>query len=715
MTMTVGTTSANAEREHASGVFPRPTACAHCGTALSPGAVVDENGEAFCCAGCRAVRSFILACGLDQYYRHRDDLAPAPRPATPTTRGYAELDHPDVFERFVQTESDGTAQVTFVLEGVHCGACVWLIERLPRVVPGVCEARLAFERAEVRVRFRPDRTRLSAIARALDGLGYPPHLPSRISGEAHEAKADRDLVLRLGVAFAAAGNVMLMALALYSGATDTSEAPYATLLRFGSMALTLPTVAYSGAVFFRGAWAALRTRTPHMDLPVSIGIAAGTLWGTVNTLRGQGEIYFDTITTLIFLLLVGRWLGRRHQRAAARVVDLYAALAPATARVVAPFGLVEVPARAVETNAIVEVRANEPFPVDGVVVSGTSSVDASSLTGESLPVTVTIGDRVYAGTKNTEATLHVRTEASGTATRVGRLLASVETAQRARAPIVKLADRVAGWFVWVALGLAAVTFVGWSLVDPTLAIDHAVALLVVTCPCALGMATPLAVSVALSRAARTGLLFKGGEFLEELSRPALFVLDKTGTLTEGQLRLVDWVGPQWVKPLVRAVEARSEHPIARALMKALADEPPLEASSVVSIPGGGVRGIVDGHSIVVGSRDLLLRELGVERLEPHVEAAVTRFSQAGKTPIVIAVDGGAIAAASLADSLRPEARETLLRLERLGVRFALLSGDHPEVVAQTAAALGVPFVHVEGGASPERKLACITELEQRHG
>src|SRR5690606_33583659 len=186
---------------------------------------------------------------------------------------------------------------------------------------------------------------------------------------------------------------------------------------------------------------ALRTRTPHMDLPVSIGIAAGTLWGTVNTLRGQGEIYFDTITTLIFLLLVGRWLGRRHQRAAARVVDLYAALAPATARVVAPFGLVEVPARAVETNAIVEVRANEPFPVDGVVVSGTSSVDASSLTGESLPVTVTIGDRVYAGTKNTEATLHVRTEASGTATRVGRLLASVETAQRARAPIVKLADR----------------------------------------------------------------------------------------------------------------------------------------------------------------------------------------------------------------------------------------------------------------------------------
>jgi Cu2+-exporting ATPase len=680
--------------------------CAHCGLPVPAEAVAPGASANFCCAACEVAYGIIHGAGLGAYYEQRGSDGEVRPGVRGTGRSYAEYDEPSFRERYVAAREDG-GRLELFLEGIHCTACVWLIERLPRVAPGVKSATLDLGRSAVTVVFDEARIAPSAVARALDGLGYPPH-PSHAAQRTGERRQERALWVRLGVAGALAGNVMLMALALYSGAAE--DTTYALLFRWGSLSLAVPSVFYCGSVFFRGALASLRTRTPHMDLPVSIGILAGFSRSAYNTLFGRGEVYFDSISVLIFLLLVGRFLQMRHHRKAAGALDLIAALAPATARLVEGERRREVPADSAGVNAIVEVRADERIPVDGVVVDGTSSIDTSWLTGESLPQDVKPGDRVYAGTENAGALLLIRVESAGQGTRLGRLLESVERAQSRRAPIVRLADRVAGYFVVAALGLALVTFVLWHFIDPSRAVDHAVALLVVTCPCALGMATPLAVSVALKRAASTGIFFKGGEFLEALARPGTLAFDKTGTLTEGRLALAAYEGDPSVKRLLRAAESRSAHPIGRAVVAAFRREPAAALESVVEAPGAGVSARVEGHDVKVGSAAFV----GVGRAPAAFdgERVLAEQGALGRPAVAVAVDGELRAVAAFSDPVRADTRASLDALRADGYAVAVLSGDQPRVVSAIAPALG-PLVEARGGMSPEDKHAWIERARAR--
>lgn len=686
------------------GPAPAPeseVACAHCGLPLQD-AVEHADEARFCCRACETAYAIIHDAGLAAYYLERDG---APAPARATGRSYDDYDDPSFRERHITGNASG-AHLRLFVEGVHCSACVWLIERVPRLIPGVTSARLDFAERSVDLVFDPNQVAPSRIARTLDTLGYPPHASSAAQREGEMAR-ERALLMRLGVAFALAGNVMLMALALYSGAS--ADPAYAALFRWGSLLLAIPVVFYSGGVFLRGGLAALRTRTPHMDLPVAIGILAGFAQSAWNTVANRGDVYFDTIAVLVFLLLVGRFLTLRHHRGASRTLELIAALSPATAHLVEPSGERDVPAGALAANAVVRVDAGERLPADGVVLEGNSSVDTSFLTGESLPEDVRPGSRVYAGTLNTAETLRVRVESSGAETRLGRLLDSVERAQARRAPIVKLADRVAGRFVVLALGLSALTFGVWWLRDPAVALDHAIALLVVTCPCALGMATPLAVSTALKRAARQGIFFKGGEFLEALARPGVIAFDKTGTLTQGKLSLVSFAGDTSVRPLVRAAEAQSSHPVGRALFAAWGDEPALVLESAEERPGAGVSARVDGHAVRIGSASFV----GEGALGEHFRRELERQAALGRPAVAIAVDGVVRAVAAFSDPLREDARASLGRLRALGYEIAVLSGDQPLVVANVAQSLG-PLREAHGGMSPEQKLAWV-ERERHRG
>jgi Cu2+-exporting ATPase len=681
--------------------------CAHCGL---PVAAHDATGAApfFCCAGCRTVYEIVHAAGLSGYYAYQDRSALVPvRQRAP--RKYQELDDASFQAQHCRAEADGQSSIELLLEGVHCSACVWLVERVGRVVPGVTSSRLDLSRNVVALTWDAQRTQLSQIARGLESLGYAPHP----LGEARAAGArtrERELLLRLGIAGAAAGNVMLMAFALYSGAFSGMEPAYQALFRWASWAIATPTVFWAGGVFLRGGWAAVRTRTPHMDLPVSIGILAGYIGGAISTFTGSGEIYFDSLCTLIFLLLVGRYLQQGHHRRSTSQSELLLALAPQTAHLRAESGERDVPASGVEVGATVRVGPGERIPVDGVVRSGAGSVDASLLTGEPMPLEVQVADRVYAGTTCQAGELLVRVESAGSATRLGRLMASVEATQQKRAPIVRLADRVAGYFVLGILATAAVTLLVWLRLDPRLAVDHTVALLVVTCPCALGMATPLAVSVALGRAAKAGILFKGGEFMEELARPGVIVFDKTGTLTLGQPELINWFGDAaWQAPL-RAAEARSGHPLARSIQRAF-PENDLLAEDVAELAEGGLSARVAGERLLVGSPALLRRELG--SLPPWAERLVSSHAEAGRTPVVVAAGGLVRAIAAFGDAVRPEARENLAQLQKLGFRFEILSGDHQAVVDAVAHDLGIPPENARGGQAPEAKLARIVQLRQR--
>jgi len=665
--------------------------CDHCGLPVPAGLVDPEAERQFCCGGCRVAFDVIQGAGLDRYYRIRERVDEPGRPATSSGRRYQEFDDPSFLELYGRQTPEGLATVDLYLEGVHCAACVWLVERTPIVIPGVSDCRLDIGRSQATVVWNPETTSLSQVARFLDSIGYPCYPFRGVTSREIERRADRAFLIRIAVAGAVAGNIMLLAFALYGGAFHGMETEYEQLFRWVSMVLSLPSVLWCAAVFYRGAWGSLRTRTLHMDVPISVGILAGFTWGCVNTIRGQGEIYFDSVTILIFLLLVGRFVQRRQQRSAARATELLFSLAPTSARLVVDDDIREVPIAALVPGSVVELKAGDTAPADGVVRDGTSSLDRSLLTGESRPVEVVAGDPVHAGTVNLTGRLLVEVRTTGENTRVGRLLRLVEENASRRAPVVRLADRISGWFVASVLTLALATLLIWLRLDPEHAVDHAVALLIVSCPCALGLATPLAVAAAVGRAANRGILVKGGDALEELARTGRMILDKTGTLTEGRMAVIRWTGDDW----------------ARAAAAELAnDSQPAPGSDVevVAHPGRGLTGSWNGRPMLVGS-PAFAEERGVGIVEPW-QAEIHTAVKAGLTPVVVAADGEVAAVAALGDPVRADAAASLERIRELGWSLEVLSGDHPSTVTAVAAGLGLEG---RGGADPELKAELVRQ------
>lgn len=680
--------------------------CEHCGLPVPAGKVDPAASEQFCCAGCRAVYAIIRAEGYGEFYALRDSAGEQGRPAAHSGRSFLEFDDASFRDLYCRARADGLAEVALYLEGVHCSACVWLVEKVSLAIPGAVEAYLDIGRSTVTIAFDPASVQLSALARALDDVGYRPHAQRGTERATLRRKEERALLARMAIAGAIAGNVMLMSAALYSGDFAGMAPEYYELFRWGSMVLTLPAVLWSATPFFRGAWGALRSRASHMDIPISLGIIVGFLSGSYATLFQRGDVYFDSVTALIFLLLVGRWLERRQRQVAYDAAEILHSLAPSTARrYERETGAgVDVPVETLVAGDWVEVLAGDSLPVDGEVVVGSSAMDLSLLTGESRPERVGEGAKVHAGTVNLEARLLVRATETGESTRVARLVREVEAASRRRPPIVALADRLSAWFVGGVLLLALVTAALWLWLEPELALEHVVALLVVTCPCALGLATPLAVSSALGRAARAGLLVKGGLALEQLARPGLIVFDKTGTLTEGKLKLTGWVGDEAIAPWVVAAERESAHPAARAIVAALDEGAAVRAEHVEQTAGAGVQAVVDGRRLRIGHEAFV-------RAGAHVgawaQAAAERVLEEARSPVLFAVDGEVKAVAALGDPPRPDGPRSLRRLCELGYELAILSGDHQRVADAVASALKVPFVFVCGGVSPEGKLAQI--------
>ncbi len=682
-----------------------PPACSHCGLPVPAGLVEAGAERQFCCAGCRLAFDVIHGHGLDGYYEIRRRIEAPEQSAHVSGKSFVEFDDPAFTRLYCRELPSGLSRVELYLEGVHCAACVWLVEKLTVVVGGVAEVRLDLGRALATVSWDPQKTPLSAVARFLDSIGYTPHPFRGVAARDLARREERALLVRIAVAGAIAGNVMLIAFALYGGHFHGIGDEYRTLFRWLSLGLALPSVLWCAGAFYRGAWGALRTRSLHMDLPIAIGILAGSLQGALNTVRGAGEIYFDSVTALIFFLLVGRFLQRRQQLKAASSTELMLSLAPSTARLVEGGGVREVPLEALVPGAVVELRAGDSVPADGVVLEGESVIDRSLLSGESRPEPAAPGDPVHAGTLNLSGRLLVEVRSTGEDTRVGRLMRLVEEGAQRRAPVVRLADRISGWFVAAVLALAAITLAVWLRLDPELAVQHAVALLIVSCPCALGLATPLAVSAALGHAARQRILIKGGDVLESLARPGLMLLDKTGTLTEGRLAVVRWWGDEDARAPAAALERHSAHPVARALAAAGGAGDPGAAVGVREIRGAGVEGVVQGRRLLVASAAYVERSLG--GLPPAAADWVAASAGAGLSPVLVVVDGVPKAAAGLGDPLRADSAAAVAAIRAAAWEPRILSGDHPAVVQSVARAVGLDPSESRGGASPEDKLEAV--------
>lgn len=695
--------------------------CAHCGATVPRALVQPAGSQSFCCDGCRAVYEVISELGLTEYYRLRERTGAAASPAAAAARRYEEFDDPDLAAMLIAERPDGLAQIDLLLEGMHCGACVWLIERLPIVLPGVREARVDLGRRTVRILW--DRAALTPgrIARTIASLGYRPH-PARGRDVAAMRRAEnRRGLIRIAVAGAIAGNVMVMAFALYGGMMHGIEASYARAFHWISLALTCVSLAGPGQVFLRGFIAAVRTRRMHMDVPVSIGLVAGFVGSAIETIRGGDAIYFDSLSILVFLLLVGRFVQTTRQRAAQEAIESLFALTPVTAQRLDPASppgehrTQAVPIDAIVPGDHVLVRAGDSVPVDGAVVEGESDLDQSLLTGEPLPVAVGPGDEVHAGTVNQTAAIVVRVRAAGEATRVGALMRLVESCASERSGIVMLADRIAGRFVIAVLVLALLCACLWLVLEPGAALPNTIALLIITCPCALGLATPLAIVAGIGRAARNGLLIKGGDVIERLATPGTILLDKTGTITEGRMTVVRWEGDPSLRAPVAALEAQSSHPVARALaamLPALETAPDAPMIDGISITRNGASGTIDARRVAVG--DGAFHAASGSRIPAAMQRAMAGLAADGLTPVLVAVDGTVAAVAGIGDPIKPDAASTIRTLTQRGWRVGVLSGDHPDVVARVASAVGIRDDAVFGGVSPERKLE-IVQTRLAHG
>jgi Cu2+-exporting ATPase len=683
----------------------------------------DPPEEVFCCVGCQSVYHAIQDAGLDSFYELQDRGNEAARADTEVSH-LEELDSEAFQKRHTTLRDDGRREADFHLEGVHCAGCVWIVEQMPDFVDGVDEARLNLGRARLHVVWDPDAVALSTVGEWLAQFGYAAH-PTRSDSDARSS-AGRDLLRRMGVTWAIAANVMLLAFALYSGLGPDAQAGLFDAFRYLSLGLATISVVYGGSLFFRRAWASIRPLIADpssfqpsrlsIDIPISLGILGGYTQSAVATITGTGEIWFDSITVLIAALLTARWLQIRGRLIAGDAADRLLSVIPTTARHVAPSGrTVSVPTEALEPGSVVEVHSGEVIPADGRILEGRSSVHRGVLTGESRPESVEVGDRVHAGAKNAGDTLRIEVTAAGEASRIGQLLNWIEEHDADKAPVVELADRLAGVFVLVILLGAALTWGGWALAGSSEAVRHAVALLVVSCPCALGMATPLAMTMGVGQAARRGIYIKHEGALQELEQLDEVILDKTGTVTEGDMDIVSVTGDRHAVEAAAYLETTSGHPIARAFEGWLLSDatervdpesrPPMNA--VNEVAGCGVDGLVDGRQVKVGRPEWLSDSVGSP--PKKFQEAIAAALRDAHTPVGVTIDGEWRAVCAVGDPIRTESELLVERLHEADVEVTLLSGDHADVVAHVADAIGISPSRAHGDVSPEAKRAFVRE------
>jgi len=617
-----------------------------------------------------------------------------------------------------------TEEITLTLGGLHCAACVARVERALSAAPGVELALVNLATRQAKVRYNPQATNLEALSSVVKEAGY------EVEGAAREQQPPREPEAEVREF----RNRFLVALILSLPVWACMIPPVEPSLGLGHramnlilLALSTPVMFYSGASFFSGAWSAARHRATNMDTLVALGTSAAyfySAWVTLfpETIAAAGHapaVYYDTALMIITFILLGRWLEARTRGRASEAIRRLFALAPPSARVRRDGVEVEVPLEQVMVGDLVLVRPGEKIPVDGVVMEGSSAVDESMLTGESLPVAKEPKSEVWGATLNQRGFLVFKATRVGQDMVLSQIIRLVEEAQTSKAPIERLVDRVAGVFVPVVIGLAALTFLAWFHWGPepalTRAIISMVAVLIIACPCAMGLATPTAVMVGAGRGAELGILMRGGEPLERAYRLTTVVFDKTGTLTRGTPQVTDlhaWEGwsADQILALAAALEAKSEHPLAEAVTHAAAVKHLIlpQVEEFQALPGLGVEAKVEGQEVLLGNLTFMAqKQIPTATLTaPHEDHA-----REGKTAIFLAVSGKPVGLIAAADTLKPGAVQAVKALQEMGLKILLLSGDNRLTVEAVAKSVGITDVLAE--VLPGDKAKKVTELQQQ--
>ncbi|WP_246540021.1 heavy metal translocating P-type ATPase [sulfur-oxidizing endosymbiont of Gigantopelta aegis] len=726
--------------------------CDHCHLPLPEGedisATINNQKMHFCCYGCKTVCETIYGAGMDGFYQrlsYQQDIDGDILKPPPEINSELEVyDLDEVQGEFVDALGD-IREIHLLVEGIHCAACVWLIERSLDNATGVIQGNVNLSAKKLHLKWDNRETKLSAILHTLGQIGYAavPFDPEAAEGQIK--KHNRQLLFRLGFAGFAAMNLMWISIALYTGA---DEGQFKELFYWLGLGLATPTLIYSGYPFYRGAITGLINRHLTMDLPIAIGATITYLYSCYVVIIGSeiAHVYFDTVVNFIFVILTGRYLEAMSKRLAVQSTQRLLDLQPKISTLIIGDETKIVPVRALQKGDKVLVKAGEKIPVDGVIIKGESVVDESMLTGEFVPMAKFIGDSVSAGTTNKEGVLTVEVSRTLKNTALGKIIHLVDEAQATKAPIQCTADRVIPWFVSITLILATVTFLFWLTVDFELALMAATSVLIITCPCAFGLATPMAIAVATGVGARMGVLVKHGAVLEILSSIKHFVFDKTGTLTQGKMlvsTLFYAALEQDEQPILRKIEpdeqllerlskkekqllslasyleSHSEHMIAKAIVNfaqcysltrnELNNSAELEHIKVTS--GSGISASYQGKKLAIGSLLWIRQMAGDLAVWPQLEAQVQEYQLSGSTVIYAWLENESICAYVVEDKVRDNAVDIVAQMKAQNFAVTLLSGDKQEVADYMANKLGIDEVIAE--VMPDEKDQVIQQKQQQ--
>jgi P-type Cu+ transporter len=672
--------------------------CDHCHLEFSDDVMIHDGEYRFCCNGCRGIFHLLKDEGLESFYSKIGDTTLSP--PSEQFEASSNFDTPVFNEQFVRVTTEGLQQVSLIIEGIHCAACVWLNEKALHKMEGVIEAHINYTNNKARITWDGEQVKLSAIIDMIRAIGYNAFPYDASLQEVRANKERKDYYLRMAVATFATMNMMWVAIAQYAGYFTGITQDIKTILNIAEWVLATPVLFYSGWVFYRGAYYGLKNKTINMDLLVVTGSSLAYLYSIYITILEKGEAYFDSVSMIITFVLFGKFLEVLSRKNAADTLDIIGKHIPREVSIVEEESIRSINVNEVKEGDIILIRSGERTAIDGEVISGEGSFDESNLTGESEPIFKRLGDKIISGTTSIDALIHYRATKDFAHSTLSNLVNLLENAMAQKPSIEQLANRLSQHFSSTILFLAIATFWTWYFwphsFDRSLMVG--ISVIIIACPCALALATPVATLVGLALGAKRGILFKSAAQIETMAKATMVVLDKTGTITQGRPEVVyATIHTPFDTGALQTLVSSSKHPISRGVMEYLERSEETVPSGVIEeareIPA---RGMVGRHNgvMIAGGNALLMQELGIDI-----------DSVSDQSLFYYAVDHVLVATYELRDLPKEKAYESIELLKQLNLRVVMLTGDHEASAFRVAREVGIEEVYAH--LTPEGKAAFV--------
>ncbi|SFV69562.1 Lead, cadmium, zinc and mercury transporting ATPase; Copper-translocating P-type ATPase [hydrothermal vent metagenome] len=679
-------------------------ACTHCNLIFSEEVMIVEDEHYFCCKGCQGVYHLLNAEGLDTFYDKLGDTTL--QPATPQTDDLEKFDLEGFKNKYIKINEEGLYEIHLIIEGIHCSACVWLNEKVLHKTQGVLEATINYTNNKAKVVWDPEVVKLSKLIETIRSIGYNAYPYDPRLQEERATATRKTYYTRILVAVFGAMNIMWLAIAHYAGYFSGIQQSFKDILNWAEFILATPVLFYSGWIFFRGAYYGYKNRIVNMDTLVAAGALFAYIYSIYAMLTHSGEVYFDSVVMIITFVLVGKYLEVLSKKSAVDTLDGIMGTTPTEVTVIKDNSKSLLSIENVIVGDTIELKPGEKVVIDGTLIWGEASFDESSLTGENEPLYKKQGDSILSGSICLDSVVHYKATKDASNSMLTSIISLLEESITKKPHIEQLANSVSGYFSVTILLIALITFAGWYFYQGNFetALIVAISVIVIACPCALGLATPMATLVGISMAAKRGILFKEASFLETMAQADILALDKTGTITEGKpavvnAKLYDNFNPSLLYALVNT----SNHPVSKGIQRYIETEyKQIEHLSLKKISTIEAKGITASYhnQILAGGNESLLKDLGIK---------VDTNSQ--NTLFFFTVNKELVARFELSDTIREDAKEAISQIKALGIEVVMLTGDHLQSAQKVAKAVGIEEIHAK--LLPQDKAHLINLLHKK--